>query len=829
MTPLPLRRITDAVRHRARSCILAFALVASALFSSAYPARAILNNGENAIDILGEFTSPSSDTTGDYVKNCVNNGASSIGFNSPNASALDATNHLLYVVDNNNNRVLVFTLNSSNVISSKTAANVLGQPDMVSCAATTTPATQSGMNGPTYVAVDPVNQRLFVADYGNSRVLVFNTSSISNGMNASYVLGQSSFTAYTCGTSQSTMCNPLGLAYDSTNTRLFVSDAGNNRVLVLNVAPGTIANGENASYELGQPSGVNAFNTTGNSLTQSGMNGPTGLAYDSTNTRLFVGDTNYNRVTVFNVATGTIANGENASNVLGASNFTTHNLTVTQSTLGGGPEGLDYDSANTRLFVTDTGDSRVMIFNVATGTIADGENASNELGQPSGASAFTSSTAATTQSGMNAPLGVTYDSTNNQVYVEDGTNNRVTLYSTSSVTNGENASDLLGEYNSPSSTSTVVYTQNGPNNGPTALGFNTSSGIALDAINHNLYVSDNTNNRVLVYTLNSDNSIPTSSGGHTASYVLGQTSLQGANGFASTQSGLKIPRGLAVDGANQRLFVVDNAHNRVLVFNTSSITNGMNASYVLGQPNFTTVGAATTQAKMNYPRCVAYDAANNRLFVAEYLNNRVTVWNVAPGSIANGENASYVLGQSSFTTNGTATTQSGMDEPDGVAYDATNNRLFVADTQNNRVLVFNVAPGTVANGENASYELGQPSGVNAFTTSASAATQSGMTSPYGLTFDVNNNRLFVGEAGNRRVTVFNVAPTVIANGMNAAYVVGQTNFTGTIQTTTQSGFRVVWDVLYDPSTTHLFVSDENNNRVMIFDGTALPSADYYLP
>jgi len=45
---------------------------------------------ENAVDILGEFTSPSSDVTADYVKNCYNNGASSIGFYDPTSGIIDA-------------------------------------------------------------------------------------------------------------------------------------------------------------------------------------------------------------------------------------------------------------------------------------------------------------------------------------------------------------------------------------------------------------------------------------------------------------------------------------------------------------------------------------------------------------------------------------------------------------------------------------------------------------------------------------------------------------------------------------------------------------------
>jgi DNA-binding beta-propeller fold protein YncE len=51
-------------------------------------------------------------------------------------------------------------------------------------------------------------------------------------------------------------------------------------------------------------------------------------------------------------------------------------------------------------------------------------------------------------------------------------------------------------------------------------------------------------------------------------------------------------------------------------------------------------------------------------------------------------NASNVLGQANFGSGSGATTQAGMSGPGGVAYDATNNRLFVADGTNNRVTVY---------------------------------------------------------------------------------------------------------------------------------------------
>src|SRR5260370_17349474 len=95
---------------------------------------------------------------------------------------------------------------------------------------------------------------------------------------------------------------PSALAYDSANTRLYVTDESNNRVLAFNVATGTIANGENASNELGQPSGT-AFTSSTANLTQSGMSSPASLAYDSAPTRLFFAEFNNTPATPFNTST----------------------------------------------------------------------------------------------------------------------------------------------------------------------------------------------------------------------------------------------------------------------------------------------------------------------------------------------------------------------------------------------------------------------------------------------------------------------------------------------------------------------------------------------
>jgi DNA-binding beta-propeller fold protein YncE len=226
---------------------------------------------------------------------------------------------------------------------------------------------------------------------------------------------------------------------------------------------------------------------------------------------------------------------------------------------------------------------------------------------------------------------------------------------------------------------------------------------------------------------------------------------------------------------------------------------------------------------------------NSRLFVADYSPNRVMVFNVAPGSIANGENAIAELGHASGGTAYTATasgvTAVKMNTPTGVAYNSANTRLFVADQANNRVMVFSV-PSGFTNGPSATNIIGQTNTTN----HGAATTQSGMNTPGLISYDANAARLFVADTFNERVLVYNVAPGVIATGENASNVIGQANFTSNGAGLTQSGLELddvfnnsIACAKYDPATTHLFVCDTDYNRVMIFDGTAMPPVEYFNP
>ncbi|HLY16861.1 MAG TPA: hypothetical protein VKR61_06530, partial [Bryobacteraceae bacterium] len=72
--------------------------------------------------------------------------------------------------------------------------------------------------------------RLFVADGGNDRVLIYNTIPTSNAAAADEVLGQTDFVSDAPTDGADTMDAPLSLAWDGTN--LYVADTYNQRILV---------------------------------------------------------------------------------------------------------------------------------------------------------------------------------------------------------------------------------------------------------------------------------------------------------------------------------------------------------------------------------------------------------------------------------------------------------------------------------------------------------------------------------------------------------------------------------------------------------------------
>jgi len=189
--------------------------------------------------------------------------------------------------------------------------------------------------------------------------------------------------------------------------------------------------------------------------------------------------------------------------------------------------------------------------------------------------------------------------------------------------------------------------------------------------------------------------------------------------------------GLAFDPAGN-LWVADSENNRVLGF-AAPFNDNMNASFVIGQPNFQSVGASAGTAGLRFPMYLTFDAAGN-LWVSDTQNNRVLEFR-AP--LTNGESAFVVIGQENFTTTHYKTSRNALSSPEQVTFDPIGD-LWVADGGNGRILEYQ-PPFTT--GMNASLVLGEPDFTHRYcqpigtSYDQSCSSHSSLTSPTAITFD----------------------------------------------------------------------------------------------
>jgi sugar lactone lactonase YvrE len=162
------------------------------------------------------------------------------------------SNNTLWVSDADNNRVLQFN-DISAAASGASASSVFGQTSFTNNGSGTA---NNQLAGPEQIYVD-ANGSLWVVDYINSRILRFdNAATLGNGASADGILGVTGSGSVT----QSTFYYPSGV-YGDVGGRIYVGDYNNTRVLIFNDAS-TLANSANASNELGQTNFTNAISAT---------------------------------------------------------------------------------------------------------------------------------------------------------------------------------------------------------------------------------------------------------------------------------------------------------------------------------------------------------------------------------------------------------------------------------------------------------------------------------------------------------------------------------------------------------------------------------------
>ncbi len=338
--------------------------------------------------------------------------------------------------------------------------------------------------------------------------------------------------------------------------------------------------------------------------------------------------------------------------------------------------------------------------------------------------------------------------------------------------------------------------------GTSAASLSTSTSVVIDPVTRKVFVGDEDGDRVLRYA-----SADALANGASAEAVFGQArfSTEGSND-PNAELGMADPDGLFFDRKG-RLWVADQANNRVLMFEAASFRGTQPfPDVVLGQPDFFDTSSGLTISKMNSPRGVWVDASD-RLWVADDDNNRILRFD-AVSTKDTGGNADGVLGQALFTTNASSNSASGLSSPTGVAISSTG-ALFVSDQGNNRVVRYNNAAGK-APGANADAVLGQAG----FGTTTPGITATTMDFPSGVTI-TPDDALWVTDADNNRIIRFDAATTILS-GAAANGVVGQPNFTTNIFGLTDRGLGNPAFSCFVDARGALWVPDQDNNRVLRF-------------
>ncbi len=651
-----------------------------------------------------------------------------------------------------------------------TAPFVLGQPDERSN------FWPSGLNNPTAVALTS-DGKLIVADRGNDRILIWNSVPTQNQQPANLVLGQAELSVGPRAGQPNNRRSDLPDVYRLTvdGSQLIAASEAANFSAFYRPLPTT--NNIAYSFAFDGGTGISANTFSGASP---------GLAAG----RLYVADRANSRVLLWSPAPTT--GGGNSDAVLGQMNAQVG--TANAGGLGQGslnlPEGSP-SSDGTKLLVTDTANHRALLWTTLPNMKMD--TPSIVVGQ----AGFTSNTAnrggAADLGTLSAPIASALPTS--RMLIVDRGNHRVLLWNQHPTASGQAADLVLGQ-------STGSGTSANPVGSPTASSLNTPNGVASDGTR--VIVADSGNHRVLIW-----NSWPTSSGA-AANVVLGQPQLTTATprGLYAQKRLFATPVGVTRLGS--RLVVTDADAHRVLLFSALPIDGTAEASVVLGQPSFdasTANNGGLSATSLSAPRSSASDGT--ALAIADTGNHRVLIYRSAPSQ--SGQAADLVLGQSSLST-GTANAggaAAGLSSPSSVCM--SGGRLYVADTANHRVLIWNSLP--TQNGKAADVVLGQADFNATGANRGQASAQGGsLKSPAGVYSD--GTSLWVSDTGNSRVLIWNTAtPT---NGQAADLVIGQLNLTRNTTPVGASATVVSMPQGLSVLSGQLYIADAAFHRVLRF-------------
>ncbi len=291
--------------------------------------------------------------------------------------------------------------------------------------------------------------------------------------------------------------------------------------------------------------------------------------------------------------------------------------------------------------------------------------------------------------------------------------------------------------------------------------------------------------------------------GSSADLVLGQpdfTSSISNNGGIAASS-LGSVDSISSDGIH--LFAVDAFNHRILIWNSIPTNIFQAADVVIGQPDMVSNqsnNGGLGAASLSSPKSVFSDG--QKMVVADTGNNRILIWNSIP--TANFQAADVVVGQGDMISQYCGFRSFQLNHPSSASIQQ--GRLTASDSSNHRILIWNTIPSS--DGASADLVVGQANMTSRMAHSAHVSAD-GLTNPGGVRID-SQGRMFVLDSGSNRLLIWNQVPT--SSGAAADIVIGQSDFISNLSGTTSSTFAQPSGL--DLHANELWIGDQGNNRVL---------------
>jgi DNA-binding beta-propeller fold protein YncE len=270
-----------------------------------------------------------------------------------------------------------------------------------------------------------------------------------------------------------------------------------------------------------------------------------------------------------------------------------------------------------------------------------------------------------------APSGLALDTGNNLLYVADAENDRIQIIDVDGNCSG---SDELAN--------DVCFEDEFGGSGNGEGEFDSPTALVLDTGSDLLYIVDSGNDRVQIIDV--DGNCGNDELANDVCFV------DEFGGSGNGEGEFDLPSGLALDTVTNYLYIADTNNNRIQIIDVDGNCDSNDDEYLANDVCFVDEfgGSGNGEGEFDLPSGLALHTDNNFLYVADSDNNQIQIIDVDGNCSGNVELADNICFVDEF--GGTGDEKGEFKSPSGLTLDVSNDLLYIADTDNERIQIIDV-------------------------------------------------------------------------------------------------------------------------------------------